>query len=147
MVYYSMMGLIENNVPEFLYEMHRRGLTKYSMRRPDKFKLTEDELKYGGIPSTDTKLLNTQAQFLEKVIDDHIGYAKTDEFREIGSIGNCPHDNLLTDFLKFDLGNRTKFDLTVAAGLAVYGSQKFALKPKTNNLNVKGTDFYGLTQI
>lgn len=132
MRYYGMMALIENNIPELLYLMHRRGLSKYSMRRPDKSKLSADEMKYGGVPGTDPKLARVQSQYLEKHIEDHIGVASSDEFREIGEYGDCPFNELLSDWLMFDVGNRTAYDATVASCLAVYGAQKYMIKNMIN---------------
>ena len=137
--YCSMQALIENNIPELLIVLYQRGLTLYSMRRPDKKKLTQDEMMYGGIPSNDLKLLGNQATFLESYIENHIGYATTDEYRQIGEIGNCPFNDLLYDWIKFDVHDRTKFDLSVASGLALYGAQKYMIK--TNNKRKLNTSF------
>ena len=145
MRFYSMPALIENNIPELLHVMHHRGLTRYSMRRPDKIKLSQDELKFGGIPGTDPNLIRTQAQFLEKHIEDQIGYAEDDDIRPMGEIGVMPFNNLLNEFLSFDVGNRTKFDGTVAACLAVYGYQKSRFKNRGRKSNTDGVaDFYKL---
>ena len=67
----------------------------------------------------------------------------------MGEIGNCPFNDLLADFAKFDLGDREKFDATVSACLAVYGAQKFLLKNQRqrdkSNAKIKATDFYYLS--
>ena len=148
MYYYGMQGLIENNINELLKVMHAAGLTRYSMRRPDKLKLSQDELMYGGIPGTDPALLKNQASFLQKHIYDHIGYAANEEFRDFGVMGDCPFNEMLADWMKFDINDRTKFDATVGACLAVYGAQKFLVKrsesrDRTNN-SIKISDFYNL---
>jgi hypothetical protein len=149
MMYYSMQGLIENNINELLKVMHARGYTRYAMRRPDKLKLTIDESMYGGIPGTDPSLLKNQASYLERYIEDHVGYATDNTYRPMGEIGNCPFNDLLADFAKFDLGDREKFDATVSACLAVYGAQKFLLKNQrqrdNSNAKIKATDFYYLS--
>ena len=146
MRYFSMMALIENNIPEMLYVMKHRGLTKYSMRRPDKMRVMGDDLLYGGIPSTDLKLIRSQCQYLEQDVEQHIGFAETDEFRPIGEMGVCPFNDLLSDMVKFDVNDRTDYDATVAAGLAVYGSHKHMLKnikrkPKANRGQI-ASNFY-----
>lgn len=146
MKYYSMQALIENNIPELLYELYRRDLSRYSMRRPDRNKLTDTELKYGGIPGTDPNLLKTQAAYLEEYIENHIGYAKDDTYRNIGEIGCCPFNDMLADWAKFDVNNRTQRDATVAASLAVFGTQKYLLKNKkkdrSNTHRINAADFY-----
>lgn len=145
MVYYSMPALIENNIPELLKVMHAAGLTRYSMRRPDKLKLTSDEAMYGGIPGTDVNLIKNQASFLQKYVEDHLGYAESDEYREYGEIGNCPFNELLADMMQFDINDRTRFDATVSACLAVYGTQKFLLKNKSKGATgatIKASDYY-----
>jgi hypothetical protein len=144
MRFYGMPSLIENNIPELLHSMYFRGLTKYAMRRPDKLKLSHDELKYGGIPGTDPNLIHAQAQYLEKHIEDQIGIAGKDDPREQGGMGVMPFNNLLSEFLQFDVNNRTKFDGTVAACLAVYGAQKHAFKRTRNNSGNNASNFYQL---
>jgi hypothetical protein len=128
MVYYSMSAAIERNVDELLKVMHRRGFTAYAMRDPDKMKLTLDEAMYGGFNASDPGKIEKQAQFLEKAIEDHVGVADKRTYREIGEMGECPFNEMLSDFLRFNVLNRTKSDITVAACLAVYGSKKFMLK-------------------
>lgn len=140
----SMQALIERNVDELVKVMYTRGLTGYSMRRPDKIKLTLDERMYGGIPGNNPYLLSTQASFLERYIENHIGYATDTRYRDIGEIGYCPFNNLLYDMSTFDLTNRTFSDATVAACLAVYGAHKFILKNTEAKGFQKVSDFYYL---
>lgn len=145
MVYYGMQALIENNINELLVKMYKVGLTRYSMRRPDKRKLSFDERLYGGIPGTDPNLLVNQASFLARHITLHVGYAEEkNPYRNPGEIGTCSFNELLNDWLKFDITNRTRFDATVASSLAVYGANKHLLrlsnKQQTSDFNV--ADFY-----
>jgi len=147
LVYYGMQGLIESNINELLVRMHKEGLTRYSMRRPDKLKLSFDERMYGGIPSTDVNLLMSQAAFLNRHIHLHIGYAEEgNPYREPGEIGSCAFNELLYDWLKFDITNRTKFDGTVASSLAVYGANKhlLRLKSKEGQKSLSVANFYSL---
>lgn len=144
-VYYGIQALIENNVLELLKRMYKENLTKYSMRRPDKTKLSFDELLYGGIPGTDPHLLLSQASFLARHIHLHVGYAEEkNPYRDVGEIGTCSFNELLSDWLKFDIANRTKFDATVASCLAVFGANKFMAKYEQLNKSssFKVSNFY-----
>ncbi len=141
-LYYSMPALIESNIPEILKVMHDRGLTKYSMRRPDKIKLSMDEAMYGGIPSNDPNLIKNQASYLERFIEDHVGYASVDTYRGVNEIGNCPFNDLLADWAKFDILNREKYDATVASCLALFGAQRFLVRNERKSKRINVRDFY-----
>lgn len=146
--FYSMQALIESNINELLKVMYNKGLTNYSMRRPDKLpaNLSLEEKLYGGIPGNNLNLLYNQASFVQKHIDERIGYADEESQRPIGEIGKCPFNALLQDLMVYDILDRTKHDLSVAASLAVYGSQKFVLKqPKKSG--ILATQFYRLHSV
>ena len=46
-------------------------------------------------------------------------------------------NNTLEDWIGFKINNRTKFDLTISAGLALLGAQKVKQKKKPTNFNEK----------
>lgn len=146
MWYYGMPALIENNVPEMLTVMHGKGMSPYSMRRPDKSikDLAKHEKIYGGIPSQDRRLIFAQAAFLERYIEYFLGH------RDDGRIGTCPFNRLLIDFMSFDVSNRTKFDASVAAGLAVYAANKVHAKvvaDKAKGLSSKSVNIYDMVKL
>lgn len=148
--FYGIPALIENNVDELLKTMYRRGFTRYALRRPDTDSLTYDEERYGGIPGSNMSLLMTQASLLARHIEYFCGYADEHNiYRKAGEIGNCSFNNLLSDFLRFDIKDRTKYDLTVAASLAVYGSYKFMIKHNSRKSSggLSVNDFYNLQTV
>jgi hypothetical protein len=126
MVFFGMPALIESNVHELLIEMHKRGLTKYAMRRPDKplKELTAWEKKYGGIPSNGAGFIKTHAGCIQTYIETRVGIATDDRYRNIGEFGNMPFNRTLTDWSGFDISNRTKYDATISSGLALFAAQK-----------------------
>jgi hypothetical protein len=145
LIHYSMPAAIERNIDEFLKVLYRQGLTHYSLRDPDKFTLTRDELMYGGFNANEQGRIQKQAQFLEREISHHIGIADDNKYREKGTMGICPFNSLLADFLRFNVLDRTKNDATVGACLAVYGCKKHLLrnlKTKKENIGIK--EFYNL---
>ena len=52
-------------------------------------------------------------------------------------MGRMYFNRTLEDWIGFDIRNRTKFDLTISAGLALLGAQKVKLKKKVTNFNEK----------
>jgi len=88
--------------------------------------------KTKGIPSTGASVIAAQAEAVSSYVYDHVGINQ-----ETGEIGKCYFNNLLEDWSKFEIDNRTKYDATVASSIALLGSQKY-IKPKkeqTFNMN------------
>lgn len=125
-VYYGCPALIESNIPRLVEVMYEKGLTNFSMRRPDKpyHKLSDVEKKYGGIPSNRKELLESQALELSTHITEHIGRAENDKHRNIDEIGEMPFNRTMNDWLVFDIKDRTKHDATVSSSLAIYGAKR-----------------------
>jgi len=113
MVFYGMPALIENNVNNLIEEMYRRGYRKFSKLRPDKpfNKLSEDEKKYGGIPSSSENTLQMMSSALESYIEYHVG-----------NEGKMYFNQTLQDWLVFDQSKRTKRDASISSSLAIIGA-------------------------
>lgn len=134
MVHYGMPALIENNVNNLLVEMQKRGYRQYSLNRPDKpyDKLSYDEKKYGGIPSTSENVIQMQTSAIESYIDDHVGEVELDDGFYYGDM---PFDNTLTDWLSYDPKNRTKRDASISSSLAIIACN--SRPQKEENLSIK----------
>lgn len=113
MVFYGMPALIENNVNNLIEEMYRRGYRKFSKIRPDKpkSKLSDDEKKYGGIPSSGENTIQMMSSALETYIEYNVGDG-----------GKMFFNRTLQDWLVFDETKRTKRDASISSSLAIIGA-------------------------
>ena len=125
LVFYGMPILAENNKPRLLYYLRRRGYRGYSMNRPDKIwnKLSVAEKEVGGIPNSSEDIKQAHAAAIEMYIQDHVGI-KAD-----GTHGTVYFNELLNDWSKFDINNRTKFDASISSGLAIMGCNRHLYAP------------------
>ena len=126
LVYYGMPVLIENNVNNLLDELYRRNYSKFSLKRPDKAKdkLSDDERKYGGIPSSSENVIQMMSAALENFIEYHVGD------------GAMCFNRTLQDWLVFDDRNRTKRDASISSSLALLAVQHLIRqKPKEEEEN------------
>jgi hypothetical protein len=125
LVFYGMPILAENNKPRLLYYLRRRGYRGFSMNRPDKVwnKLSIAEKEVGGIPNSSEDIKQSHAAAIEMYIQDHVGI-KSD-----GSHGTVYFNELLNDWSKFDINNRTKFDASISSGLAIMGCNRHLYAP------------------
>jgi hypothetical protein len=126
LVFYGMPMLAENNKPRLLYYLKRRGYRGFSMNRPDKIynKLSVAEKEIGGIPNSSEDIKQAHAAAIESYINDHVGI-KID-----GEHGNMYFNETLTDWSKFDINKRTKFDAAISSGLAIMACNKNLYTPK-----------------
>lgn len=120
LVYYGMPILVENNVNNLLDELYRRKYSKFSIRRPDKAKdkLSDDERKYGGIPSSSENVIQMMSSALENFIEYHVGTTEM-----------C-FNQTLQDWLVYDERNRTKRDASISSSLALIAIQRLILNQK-----------------
>ena len=125
LVFYGMPILAENNKPRLLYYLRRRGYRGFSMNRPDKVwnKLSIAEKEVGGIPNSSEDIKQAHAAAIEMYIQDHVGI-KAD-----GTHGTVYFNELLNDWSKFDINNRTKFDASISSGLAIMGCNRHLYSP------------------
>ena len=125
LVFYGMPILAENNKPRLLYYLRRRGYRGFSMNRPDKVwnKLSVAEKEVGGIPNSSEDIKQSHAAAIEMYIQDHVG------IKQDGSYGTVYFNELLGDWAKFDINNRTKFDASISSGLAIMGCNRHLYTP------------------
>ncbi len=125
LVFYGMPILAENNKPRLLYYLRRRGYRGFSMNRPDKVwnKLSVAEKEIGGIPNSSEDIKQSHAAAIEMHIQDHVG------LKQDGSYGTLYFNELLNDWAKFDINNRTKFDASISSGLAIMGCNRHLYAP------------------
>jgi len=125
LVFYGMPILAENNKPRLLYYLRRRGYRGFSMNRPDKVwnKLSVAEKEIGGIPNSSEDIKQSHAAAIEMYIQDHVG------MKQDGSHGTVYFNELLGDWAKFDINNRTKFDASISSGLAIMGCNRHLYTP------------------
>ena len=126
--FYGMPMLAENNKIRLLAHFKKRGYRSFSMNRPDKLrgKLRGPELEFGGIPNTSDDVKQAHAASIETYIEEHIGYNEsTDEMNFF------PFNRTLTDWVHFDITNRTKYDASISSGLAIMANRRHHLYPKS----------------
>jgi hypothetical protein len=124
-VFYGMPILAENNKPRLLYYFKRRGYRGYSMNRPDKVwnKLSVTEKEIGGVPNSSEDMKQAHAAAIEMYIDRYVG------LKEDGDYGTMYFTDTLTDWAKFDINNRTKYDAAISSGLAIMACNKELYRP------------------
>jgi len=126
LVFYGMPLLAENNKPRLLYYLKRRGYRGYSMNRPDKIwnKLSVTEKEIGGIPNSSEDIRQAHAAAIETYINTYVGIKPTGEY------GDLYFNTTLTDWSKFDINKRTKFDAAISSGLAIMACNKNLYTPR-----------------
>ena len=132
-VYYSSPILIENNKPRILHYFESRGYKEYCAVRPDKAEkdLTKNERELRGMPSNEQTVVD-QGEVMQSYIIDEIG------MKENGAMGRCYHYDLLEDWRKFQLSNRTPYDISVGSMLALVLANKFVMKVRRVEGTTKG---------
>lgn len=120
-VFYGADVLVENNKPRILYHFLENGFRGYSMNNPYKHptKLSASERKLGGVPSAGLANILSHAESIEQHIDYNIGVNRSIERGDMGEMGRCFFDDILADWLSFDINNRTAFDISIATGYAL----------------------------
>ena len=138
-VFYGMPILIENNKPRLLYHFKNRGYRGYSMNRPDKVfnKLSKSEKELGGIPNSSEDVKQAHAAAIESYIEKYVGLDFLGTFRDPDSMGSMYFTRTLTDWARFNINNRTKFDASISSGLAVMANQRNLYQPVKNKSKIK----------
>jgi hypothetical protein len=151
-VFYSMPILVENNKKMLLYHFKNRGYRGYSINRMDKQmdKLSPDEKLLGGIPNNSPDIINRHWTGIETYVNNHVGEyvheGTGQRLREEGEIGDMPFIRTLSDWLKFNVKDRTKFDASISSGLAIMAvnrnNYKKVEEKKPFTLSIKKYDNY-----
>ena len=91
------------------------------MQRPESThtKFSRKQKEYG-VPTTGKVVINAISDSVQAYIYDFVGY------NEEGEIGVCYFDRLLKDWSQYEPENRTKYDSTIASGLALIAANKNA---------------------
>ena len=123
-IYYGVQSLTENNKPKLLYDWKKLGFRKYSANRPDRkfHMLSPTERELGGIPSSGSTggTVASHAEHIENYVLKYVGVNTIPEFGQVGKMGECYFNDLLIDWLTFDVTNREKFDRSVSSGYAIW---------------------------
>ena len=131
-VFYGMPILAENNKPRLLYHFKNRGYRHFSLNRPDRTynKLSKSEKELGGIPNSSEDVKQSHATAIESYIEKYVGLDMTGSYREQGDMGTMYFSRTLEDWARFNINNRTKYDATISAGLAIMANQKHVYTPQ-----------------
>ena len=141
-VFYGCQVLVENNKIGLIKYFQNRGYENYLMERPENTHTDYSrKQKTPGIPTTGAAVINAMADAIQAYIYDNVGINPL-----TNEIGNCFFKDLLLDWSQFDIENRTKYDATIASGMALLAAQKnYKIKVKRKTLpfvkeyNNKGT--------
>jgi len=135
-IFFSIQILIENEKKMILDYFFRNGYRGYVVTRFDKeiSRLSAEEKKYGGMPSSSKDMINRHWTSIEAYIDKYVGeYYKGDDevaIREEGEVGSMPFNRTLRDWLNFDPDHRTQYDASISSGLAIMAINQSLYKPK-----------------
>jgi len=133
-VFFGMPILIENNKPRLLYHFLNRGYRGFSLTRFDKpsNRLSPSEKMLGGMPSNSADVISMHATAIETYVEKYVGfYSQGDDLypvREENEIGSMPFSRTLRDWSKFNIADRTKFDISIASGYALVGVNRKSYK-------------------
>jgi len=129
-VFYGYPILIENNKYGIARYFESRGYDGYLMDRPRHLMSTSARVnvKTKGIPSNSQDVIQAHAHAIEAYVHDYVGAN-----HETGEIGKMYFNRTLEDWIGYKIDNRTKFDLTISAGLCLLAAQKVKQKKKVSD--------------
>ena len=116
--FYGYPILIENNKYGIARYFETRGYDDYLLDRPEHLGANNGS-KTKGIPSNSQDIIQAHAQAIEAYIHNYVGIND-----ETGQMGKMYFDKTLEDWINFKIEDRTKYDLTISAGLALLAAQK-----------------------
>ena len=124
--------LVENNKYGIVRYFESRGYDGYLLDRPQHLTTAGSvATKTKGIPSNSQDVIHTHAQAIEDYIHNHVG------INEKGEVGRMYFTRTLEDWIGYRIDNRTKFDLTISAGLALLAAQTVVQKKKAADFTGK----------
>jgi len=132
-VFYGYPLLIENNKYGIVRYFESRGYEEYVMKRPEHLKTPGSQnVKTRGIPSNSQDVIQAHAHAIEAYVEEHVGINN-----ESGEMGKMYFDRTLEDWIGYKIDNRTKFDLTISAGLALLAAQRVKKEKKLSSFDDK----------
>jgi hypothetical protein len=131
-VFYGYPLLVENNKYGIVRYFEQRGYDNYLMDRPEHLGGSTIGSRTKGVPSNSQDFIHSHAQAIEAFIHTSVGYNP-----DTGEMGKMYFDRTLEDWIGFRIDNRTKFDLTISAGLALLAAQKIKQEEKKTNFSEK----------
>ena len=130
--FYGYPLLVENNKYGIVRYFETRGYDGYLLDRPSHLTTSGSvAVKTKGIPSNSQDVIHTHAQAIEDYIHNHVG------INEKGEMGRMYFNRTLEDWIGYRIDNRTKFDLTISAGLALLAAQTVVQKKKAADFSGK----------
>tara|TARA_R100000654_G_scaffold2456_2_gene9161 strand:- start:172 stop:2100 length:1929 start_codon:yes stop_codon:yes gene_type:complete len=124
--------LVENNKYGIVRYFESRGYDGYLLDRPQHLTTAGSvATKTKGIPSNSQDVIHTHAQAIEDYIHNHVG------INDKGEVGRMYFNRTLEDWIGYRIDNRTKFDLTISAGLALLAAQTVVQKKKAADFTGK----------
>jgi len=137
-VFYGMPILIESNKSRLLYHFKNRGYRGFSLTRFDKEtnRLSVTEKLLGGIPSNSPDVNQMHWTAIEAYVINYVGYYEKGDnlvaIREENEIGSMPFNRTLRDWANFKvgIGERTKYDISIASGYALVAVNRKSYKPQ-----------------
>ena len=132
-VFYGYPLLIENNKYGIVRYFESRGYDGYVMDRPAHLKSPSSSVnvKTKGIPSNSQDVIQAHASAIEDYIHNHVG------LNEDGEPGAMYFNRTLEDWVGFKIDKRTKYDLSISAGLALLAAQKVKAEKKETKFDEK----------
>tara|TARA_R110000787_G_scaffold20623_7_gene61428 strand:+ start:1940 stop:4048 length:2109 start_codon:yes stop_codon:yes gene_type:complete len=112
-IFYSSPAMIENQKPTILSFWKKNGYGGYIMKDPLNAKSKTDGIS----TRSDTTRLEMDNKIMAHIYDN---VGRIDE----STMGNCFFDDLIKDWKEFNPQKRTKYDLSIASGLALLGTLK-----------------------
>ena len=133
-VFFGYPLLIENNKYGIVRYFETRGYDGYIMDRPEHLKTpgSTTNVKTKGIPSNSQDVIQAHAQAIESYVHEHVGTN-----HNTGNMGKMYFDRTLEDWIGYRMDNRTKFDLTISAGLALLAAQRVSKDTKKADMSDK----------
>jgi hypothetical protein len=124
-IFYGCQILTEDNKPGLINWFTSKGYRQYLMNRPEITQTkTGRNRNAPGVPTSGDGVRDTLLSVTESYIYHNVGW-----FEEKNELGLVYFNHLIEDWLKFEVDKWTKYDATVAAGLALLASKKNIKKP------------------
>ena len=131
-VFFGYPILIENNKYGIARYFEERGYLEFLMDRPTHLGGANSKVKTKGIPSTSAEVIQAHAMAIEAYIHNSVG-----ESVDTGLMGKMYLNRTLEDWVGFRIDNRTKYDLTISAGLCLLAAQVKPVVQKQGNFKDK----------